>query len=67
MHIILLTCTYTYTCPCICVRVRVRVPVPVRVCISMYNMRDVYDMPYSNPDFQKKWTPDKPDTDNYKI
>ena len=69
MHIILLTCTYTYTCPCICVRVPVRVPVPVRVCYKhVYcNMRDVYDMPYSNPDFQKKWTPDKPDTDSYKI
>ena len=47
-------CTCTCTCTCMYKHV-------------YCNMRDVYDMPYSNPDFQKKWTPDKPDTDNYKI
>ena len=62
MHIYLYMSMYMCTCTCAC----------TCTCTCMYkhvycNMRDVYDMPYSNPDFQKKWTPDKPDTDNYKI
>ena len=58
MHIYLYMsmCMCTCTCTCTCMYKHV-----------YCNMRDVYDMPYSNPDFQKKWTPDKPDTDNYKI